>query len=99
MGWVGAVRLEARWDGRGAHQGWEGLLKVGGNGRLMEARRRGHGVESLLSHMHNDIVDECHSSAKHVGEESDVFASSKAALASHCTGVWQAIAAPWHRAH
>jgi len=39
------VRLEADGDGRRAHEGREGRLEVRGDGRLMEARRRGHGAD------------------------------------------------------
>jgi hypothetical protein len=54
VGGVGAVRvrLEAGGDGGRADEGRERRLEIGGDGRLMETRRRGHGSKRMVLHVH-----------------------------------------------
>jgi hypothetical protein len=48
---VGAVQLGASRHGGRSDQRWKWRLEIGGDGRLMETRRRGHGLERMV-HLH-----------------------------------------------
>jgi len=51
VGGVGAMRLEPGGDGGGADERRERRLEIGGEGRLMETRRRGHGSGRMALHI------------------------------------------------